>query len=290
MARNGVGSLVLQLGVAAVLVFVFSRAYGYTGIGKLLKDVMESAIFYIESSEYAMMAYLAFTVVGVIALVPTTAMEFSGGFLFGPKYGLMGTLLFTCAAKFVANVIAVTLAKYVLRDWVRRSFVDRSELLSLVAEAAKDEPYKMAFLVRGSYAPLSVKNYGLGVLDIGYLPIMATSCIFSPFYAAQNIYMGSACKSLQEVFAPTKQNEAQASWMHAFKAALPVVLNLLLVLFLVRAIKAQLKKSRSAMEAKLKSKWAKLIWFCKVRRHEMSQAKQDLQWLWYNATRHKQHE
>lgn len=259
MARNGVRSWVFQIGAAALLVLLFSRAYGYTGIGKYMKNVMESAIFYIETSEYAMMAYLAFTVVGVIALVPTTAMEFSGGFLFVPKYGLLGTLLFTCAAKFVANVIAITLAKYVLRDWVRRSFVDRSELLSLVAEAAKDEPYKMAFLVRGSYAPLSVKNYGLGVLDIGYLPIMATSCIFSPFYAAQNIYMGSACKSLQEVFAPTKQNQEVevddfTSWMHALKAAMPVVLNLLLVLFLIRAIKAQLKKSRSAMEAKLKSK------------------------------------
>eukprot|EP00438_Fugacium_kawagutii_P021440 Skav216975 [mRNA] locus=scaffold2531:444868:445644:+ [translate_table: standard] len=258
MARQGGfrWSLLLQSAVAGVLILLFSRAYGYTGIGKHVKEIIESVILYIQSSEYAMMIYLAFTVVGVVALVPTTAMEFSGGFLFVPSYGLIGTLLLTCAAKFVANVIAITLAKYVLKDWMRRNFVERSELLSLVAEAAKEEPYKMAFLVRGSYAPLSVKNYGLGVLDIGYLPIMATSCIFSPFYAAQNIYMGSACKSLQEVFAPTKQNPdaQQASWMHALKAALPVVLNLLLVLFLVRAIKAQLKKSRSAMEAKLKNR------------------------------------
>ena len=92
---NGVRSWVFQIGAAALLVLLFSRAYGYTGIGKYMKNVMESAIFYIESSEYAMMAYLAFTVVGVIALVPTTAMEFSGGFLFVPKYGLLGTLLFT---------------------------------------------------------------------------------------------------------------------------------------------------------------------------------------------------
>jgi len=254
MARNAILSLLLQIGAMVLLALGFYKAYGFAGVGKHLKDVMESAIFYIESSEYAMMAYLAFTVVGVVALVPTTAMEFSGGFLFVPKYGLLGTLLLTCAAKFVANLIAITLAKYVLRDWVRRNFVDRSELLSLVAEAAKDEPYKMAFLVRGSYAPLSVKNYGLGVLDIGYLPIMATSCIFSPFYAVQNIYMGSACKSLQEVFAPMKQQEGQNSWMTAIKAAMPVVLNLLLVVFLIKALKAQLKKSRSAMEAKLKSR------------------------------------
>ena len=33
-----------------------------------------------------------------------------------------------------------------------------------------------------------------------------------------------------------------------------VIFNLFLVLFMVRALKAQLKKSRNAMEAKLKSK------------------------------------
>ena len=255
MPRKKALSYCLQSCVAALAFVLWQKAYGYTGIGTRLKDAIHAAIFFIESSEYAMMVYMAFTVIGVIALVPTTAMEFSGGFLFVPKYGLVGTLLLTCVAKFVANVIAVTLAKYVLRDWVRKNFVERSELLSLVAEAAKDEPYKMAFLVRGSYAPLSVKNYGLGVLDIGYLPIMATSCIFSPFYAIQNIYMGSACKDLQEVFAPTKASNESGGWMQAMKAALPVVLNLLLVVFLIRAIKAQLKKSRSAMEAKLKSKW-----------------------------------
>jgi len=248
-------SFLVQAGIIGVVVAGFYQAYGYSGLGSQLKGMVKSAIHYIEASgENAMMAYMVFTVFGVVALVPTTAMEFSGGFLFVPTYGLLGTLLLTCAAKFIANVIAVTLAKYVMRDWVRRHFVERSELLQLVSEAAKDEPFKMAFLVRGSYAPLSVKNYGLGVLDIGYVPIMVTSCIFSPFYAIQNIYMGSACKDLQEVFAPTKSPDSAFSWIGALKAALPVVFNLFLVIFLVRALKAQLKKSRNAMEAKLKSK------------------------------------
>jgi len=247
-------SYLLQLIILGLAVVGFYRAYNFSGLGNQLKDVVKSAIQYIEASEYAMSVYMVFTVFGVIALVPTTAMEFSGGFLFVPAYGLLGTLLLTCAAKFVANVIAVTLAKYVMRDWVRRNFVDRSELLQMVSEAAKDEPFKMAFLVRGSYAPLSVKNYGLGVLDIGYLPIMVTSCIFSPFYAIQNIYMGSACKSLQEVFAPTQSTDTAPTWTGALKGALPVIFNLFLVLFMVRALKAQLKKSRNAMEAKLKSK------------------------------------
>lgn len=110
----------------------------------------------------------------------------------------------------------------------------------------------MAFLVRGSYAPLSVKNYGLGALDIGYVPIMASSCIFSPFYAIQNIYMGGACKSLQEVF--TLKGGAQGGWESALRKALPVLLNLVLVVFLIRAMKAQLRRSRQKMEAELKKK------------------------------------
>lgn len=58
-------------------------------------------------------------------------------------------MFFTCLAKFVANIIAVSLAKYVLRDFVQ-GIVQRSEILSLVAASAKEEPYKMLGTARKS--------------------------------------------------------------------------------------------------------------------------------------------
>merc|ERR1712039_236797 len=137
---------------------------------------------------------------------------------------------------------------------VHRNFVEKSELLTMASKAVKEEPFKMAFLVRGSMVPLCVKNYGLGVLDIGYVPIAAASCIFTPFYAYQNIYFGSACQDLKEVFAPRKSASAAGDWKATAKSMMPIAFNVCLVLMLFRAVKHQIKKSRSAMEANLKSK------------------------------------
>ncbi|CAE8582151.1 unnamed protein product [Polarella glacialis] len=249
-------SLLLLIVLAAYAAYSAQQA---ASVKKWLHALVESIVAYIEAQgEKAMWFYLGFTVVGVLALVPTTVMEFAGGFLFAPTYGLLTTWLLTCAAKFVANVIALALARHVLKDWVRRNFVERSELLQLVEKAARDEPYKMAFLVRGSMAPLSVKNYGLGVLDMDYMPILVASCVFSPFYAIQNLYFGSVCQDLGEVFAGKKASTAggtaESGWASTIKSVLPVVFNVLLVLFLVKAIQSQIRKARAAVEEQLRAK------------------------------------
>merc|ERR1712039_1080892 len=132
--------------------------------------------------------------------------------------------------------------------------VKKSELLTMVASAVKDEPWKMAFLVRGSMEPLFVKNYGLGVTDIGYLPNACCSMIFTNFYASQNIYMGSKMQDLKEVFAPKKAQDGPTDWTAKAKALMPMAFNVLLVIFLVKALKAQFKKQREGIEKKLKEK------------------------------------
>merc|ERR1711971_1433697 len=95
-------------------------------------------------------------------------------------------------------------------DWVNENIVAKYDLLKMVASAVKDEPWKMVFLVRGSMVPLCVKNYGLGVMDVGYLPIACGSMIFTNFYAFQNIFMGSSMQNIQEAFAPKKASAASA--------------------------------------------------------------------------------
>merc|ERR1719487_2033086 len=170
-----------------------------------VKDLLEQAVAYMESKgNTAVFWYCLFTFIGVVCLVPTTPMELAGGFLFSPKYGMWTVLAFTGGAKLCANIISVLLARHIVRDWVMQNIVKKNKLLSMVAEAVKDEPWKMAFLVRGSMVPLAVKNYGLGVMDIPYLPIAVCSCIFTNFYAFQNIYLGSACSDLNEVFSAKK--------------------------------------------------------------------------------------
>merc|ERR1719198_1994762 len=158
-------------------------------------------------------------------------MEVAGGLLFSERYGgWWRELAYTGSVKLVANLISVLIARHLVKDWVMKNVVAKSELLTMVANAVKEEPWKMAFLVRGSMVPLFVKNYGLGVMDIGYLPNACCSLIFTNFYAAQNIYMGSTMSNLKEVFAPKKAGGGgPEDWTSKVKAILPIIFNILLV-------------------------------------------------------------
>eukprot|EP00747_Dinoflagellata_sp_TGD_P074144 gnl/TRDRNA2_/TRDRNA2_158203_c0_seq3.p1 gnl/TRDRNA2_/TRDRNA2_158203_c0~~gnl/TRDRNA2_/TRDRNA2_158203_c0_seq3.p1 ORF type:complete len:286 (+),score=62.98 gnl/TRDRNA2_/TRDRNA2_158203_c0_seq3:27-884(+) len=245
-------------GNMAIIIMVAALALicgGGALVGKeRMQGAMEAAIMWVESQgDNAMYAYLAFNIFAILTPTPsTTPMEFAGGFLFSPRYGMINTWLLTCASKFVANFISIILARYVVKDWVTRNLVQKYEILRMVSNAVKDEPFKMAFLVRGSVAPLFVKNYGLGVLDIGCVPIMLTSCIFTPFYAFQNIYIGSLCQDIKEVFSPKKKGAGSMGYVDIIKTGLPVVLNVLLIYFLVKAVKNQIKKAKTEMEENLK--------------------------------------
>merc|ERR1719409_622784 len=228
---------------------------GVIGDKKGMQEKMEKAIDYVQAQgDNALYVYLFFTFVGVVCLVPTTPMEFAGGFLFSPQYGMWGVLFMTSFAKLCANTVSVLIARYVVKDWVHNNLVKNSELLTMVSQAVKEEPFKMAFLVRGSMVPLCVKNYGLGCMDIGFVPIACNSCIFTTFYALQNIYVGAACTERKEVFAPKKKAADDGDWSSTIKACLPIAFNVALVIFLVKAVKAQIKKQKNKIEEQTKEK------------------------------------
>jgi len=219
-----------------------------------IKGGLEKAVHFVEQQgTTAVWWYCIFTFIGVVCLIPTTPMELAGGFLFSPVYGMWMVLVFTGTAKLLANIISVLMARFVVKDWVKKNVVAKSELLTMVSSAVKEEPWKMAFLVRGSMVPLFVKNYGLGVMDIDFLPIAVCSTIFTNFYAFQNIYMGAACENLKEVFSP-KKSEGPTDMMGMAKKFMPVAFNILLVVFLVKAVKDQIKKQKAQIEENLKKK------------------------------------
>jgi len=243
--------------IVAVVGIVLFLVYKYLGSFVNVKELLEKAVDFVEKQgNTAVWWYVLFTFVGVICLVPTTPMEVAGGFLFHAQYGFW-VYAFTGGAKLCANVCSVLIARFLVKDYVMEKVVKKSELLTMVASAVKDEPWKMAFLVRGSMVPLFVKNYGLGVTDIGYLPNACCSMIFTNFYAAQNIYMGSTMKNLKEVFAPKVAAAGPKPWTSYVKTLMPIFFNIMLVIFLVKALKAQFKKQRAEIEKKLSEKLEK---------------------------------
>jgi uncharacterized membrane protein YdjX (TVP38/TMEM64 family) len=241
--------------IGAVAVVVLAGVYWKFGQDFSLKESLEAAVRFVEAQgQTAVIWYCAFTLLGVVCLVPTTPMEIAGGFLFSPIYGIWAVCVFTGISKLTANCISVLIARFVVKDWVMKNVVAKNELLTMVSQAVKEEPWKMAFLVRGSMVPLFVKNYGLGVMDIGYLPNACCSMIFTNFYACQNIYMGSAMQDLKEVFAPKTADSGPTDYTAYAKKLMPVAFNILLVVFLVKAVKQQMTKQKAQIEKNLKEK------------------------------------
>jgi len=244
--------------ILAVVCAALFGAYKMFGDKVDVQGSLEKAIAFVEAQgNAAVYWYCLFTFIGVVCLIPTTPMELAGGFLFSPIYGMWMVLVFTGTAKILANSVSVMIARHVVKDWVMTNVVAKSELLTMVRTAVKEEPWKMAFLVRGSMVPLFVKNYGLGVMDIDLLPIAVCSMIFTNFYAFQNIYMGAACQNLKDVFAPKAAATGPKDWTATAKQLMPIAFNILLVVFLVKAVKDQVKKQKAQIEENLKKKTEK---------------------------------
>jgi uncharacterized membrane protein YdjX (TVP38/TMEM64 family) len=256
-AKSG-SSMKKHILAAVVVVVVAIAVFALVDVKSInITKKLEDAINFIEGQgSTAVLWYCAFTLIGVVCLIPTTPMELAGGFLFSPTYGIWMVLVFTGGTKLIANIISVLIARYVVRDWVHENLVKKYELLQMVSEAVKEEPWKMAFLVRGSMVPLCVKNYGLGVMEIGYTPIAACSMIFTNFYAFQNIYMGSTLQNLKDVFAPKKAADGPQGWDDYAKKIMPIAFNVLLIVFLVKAVKDQVKKQKAKIEAETREKLA----------------------------------
>jgi len=216
------------------------------------------AIAYIESQgAFGFFIYHVILFFQILFIIPISPLEFAGGFLFKNTYGIFVTSCTVCLTKFAANLFSVFFARNFIRGWVRKNILEKSELLMMVEGAMSDEPYKMSFLVRGALIPLGIKNFGLGVMDVGYLPIIAGSLVFTPVYGFRNIYLGSSFSDLAEIFAPKKQDAADATWAELVKKLLPIAFNVLLVLFTIKAIMGQLKKQRLKIENELKAKEGK---------------------------------
>ena len=133
-------------------------------------------------------------------MLPSTPVEVVAGFLYGLRWGFA----LAVAGKLAGNVVSVLLARFVLRGWIERTVLPRSPLLAAVSGAAAENGFRAALLVRASMVPLSVKNYGLGILPISLADIAKASMICGPSFALQHVYVGAAASSILEATSSEK--------------------------------------------------------------------------------------
>jgi len=246
------------------LVIFLLIAVGFVGVVLILSHdphrVRASAIALLHQADKwdekaGFAIYLLSTFFGVIFLMSTTVMELMGGFLFAHKWGVFQVGVATCVAKLAANLVSVVVARNFLRD-LKRELLSRSMYLKTAAKAAKERPLQTAFLVRGSMAPLAIKNYGLGITDIPYGHILGCSLIFTPFYAFQNLYLGVTARDFATLVQAGTNSAASTNTPWGWQG---MIFNVVLVVAGLRVVRAQVAAVTAEAEHEMTQKFERHV-------------------------------
>ena len=106
--------------------------------------------------------YTAALAMVVICCVPTTMFEILPGFMFGARLGFV----VSAVGKASGNFVAIALSKSLLRPRVA-GLVNEYEVLRVFQQLFQAHGFLAVFIFRGFvYAPMAIKNYGLGSLEV----------------------------------------------------------------------------------------------------------------------------
>lgn len=143
-----------------------------------------------------MVVYSVFLGFAVVIALPCTPLEMIPGFLFGFKYGALVAL----AGKNLGNLASVILAKTVMQKYVLENIIPKYHVLKVMNLVAKKKGLLAVLLFRGFvYAPMMVKNYGLGAMGIPVYQLTIASIVTGTPYGVWWAYLGSSAKSVVDI-------------------------------------------------------------------------------------------
>mmetsp|Transcript_13316 Transcript_13316/g.34041 ORF Transcript_13316/g.34041 Transcript_13316/m.34041 type:complete len:226 (-) Transcript_13316:123-800(-) len=152
---------------------------------------------YVQSwGELGPVIYIGVLAAAIVCCLPCTIFEIIPGFLFGVKMGFATSII----GKNLGNLICVVLAKTVLADWVHRSVLPKLSNGRVLERMIKNQGFAAICVFRGVvYAPLPVKNYGLGALDIPAHHIVLAAVLTGAPYCLWWAYLGSKAKNVADI-------------------------------------------------------------------------------------------
>eukprot|EP00750_Incisomonas_marina_P021563 INCI4540.1.p1 GENE.INCI4540.1~~INCI4540.1.p1 ORF type:complete len:246 (-),score=37.49 INCI4540.1:349-1086(-) len=143
--------------------------------GLISSSALADFVLYVEST--GSLAPIVFAVsfcFATVACLPSSVIEILSGFLFP----LPVALTVNISAKFTGAVAAFVLGQTTCKSWVTRK-AEKFQLIRAMRVALKthSNAFKLALLLRLSPAPIFVKNYGLGALELSLGNFMAATAI-----------------------------------------------------------------------------------------------------------------
>ena len=160
--------------------------------GLVSPTVIADFVAYVESTgNFGPVVYAIAFFIATVACLPSSIIEIVSGFLFPFPIALTVNL----SAKFSGAVAAFVLGQTACKGFVSR----RAEKLQLVramrtALKTHSNAFKLALLLRLSPAPIFVKNYGLGALELSLANFMGATALSALPMGVVWVLVGSAAR------------------------------------------------------------------------------------------------
>mmetsp|Transcript_119724 Transcript_119724/g.298622 ORF Transcript_119724/g.298622 Transcript_119724/m.298622 type:complete len:254 (-) Transcript_119724:78-839(-) len=127
----------------------------------------------------------------ILSFMPLTPLEVSLGFVFGMQVGYL--VVFT--GKVLGCSAAFMLGRTLAHSWAQRQF-GKHELLRAINLAVAREPYKICFIVRLAYVPISLKNFGLAIVSVKPTTFFTSLFCVEIFNSSILVAVGDTAKNL----------------------------------------------------------------------------------------------
>ena len=201
--------------------------------GLISPTALADCVVYIEStgSLAPVIFSLAFTL-AIVACLPSSIFEIVAGFLFPLPVAVAANMVAKCAGALAAFVLGRTACK----SFVQRK-AEKIQLVRAMRHALRTHPnsFKLALLLRLSPAPIFVKNYGLGALEMTTANFLGSTFLSGVPFAILWAMMGAAARDagdeLMDLVGEDKGSSAMDQLPSTTKTVLLVVGAVLMVVF-----------------------------------------------------------
>ena len=129
-----------------------------------LTSLLIHVVEYVQSyGQHGPIVYTGILAMVIVCCLPCTVFEILPGFLFGPMKGAIVCFV----GKNLGSLICITLAKTLLSGYAKRNILPQIKHVRVLERFVKKKGFAAVCVFRGVvYAPLPIKNYGLGALEI----------------------------------------------------------------------------------------------------------------------------
>jgi len=167
-------------------------------LGGVIQRVLDDAVQWMHAQgDAAPWLFVAFLGVWIALTLPCSVLEIVPGYLFGWRVGFMVSL----AGKALGALIVTVICRLFLRDRVQRFVFSKFPKFKAVGEALDEEGVIVFVVLRMSFVPTVVKNYGLASLPVPVFPVVFSALIAGIPFSVLWSFIGSTSSDLNSILA-----------------------------------------------------------------------------------------